>query len=913
MVEFARRIQQLMALSVNEYGRKIFIVSFQVFFLVSMLLCVGVVDTQAKEKKGTICVLPFQINANKSFSHLLEGLQKMLSFRMKQNGFTTIPPETINKEPIVFSKILQDKELVRLGNRFKADWVVKGSMTQIGDKGSIDLKVVDVSGKKMPFFIFQVIEDMDEVPESVKRLALSVEDRITGVPQVDSVHVAGNRRIEKAAILAVVGTQAGDRLDLDKLDQDLRDIYKMGYFKDVTMDVSNGPAGKVITFNVVEKPSVGKIVFVGNDEYDDEDLQKELGINLYSILDFNAVKQSVNRLYDFYKDKGYYNAEIKETTESIPNNEVLLRYNIKENDKVYILKIEFKGNKAYDSDQLSDIMETRTKWFLSWITKAGILDKKKLEFDAHKITSFYHNHGYIKAKVGEPKVYYDDKIKGLVVSIDISEGERYEVDKVNVAGDLIEPADQLLKNVQIGKDGEDKVFNRETVRKDMIRLQDIYANDGFAYAEIKPIIKEDDEKHLADITYHISKGPKVRFERITITGNQHTRDKVIRRQLKVMEGDYFSGQGLQRSTENLRRLGFFEDVQFHTKKGTRDDLMDLNVDVKEKGTRTFSVGAGYSSAYSAFVTFSVSDENFMGLGQRLSATARIGGKNTEFDIRFLEPWLFDTRLSLGADIYKFTQEYTDYTRASYGTRISLGAPLYLDYTRGTLMYGYDHANISDVSNEASYIIRDMTGNNVTSSLTLVLRRDSRDRTFNATRGSINEVSVQYAGGFLQGTEQFTKYRARSAWYFPLFWSTVFMVQGRAGYIEDRGQLSAYQKFFLGGINTIRGYDFNTVSPIDPATGDYIGGNKMMVYNLEYHFPLLKEQGLTGLVFFDAGNVWTTESADAYNFSGLMKSVGAGVRWFSPLGPLRLEYGWKLDTQPLDDSAGKWEFSIGGTM
>ncbi|MCP4575782.1 MAG: outer membrane protein assembly factor BamA [Deltaproteobacteria bacterium] len=909
MAEFARCVKGFMVFSVDKHGRKAVIALSQAFLLVLMIFCVGVVETPAAEKKGTICILPFQINASKSFAHLQKGLQKMLTFRMGQNGFKTIRPETINQDPIVFSKILKNKIMVGLGNRFKADWMVKGSMTQVGDKGSIDLKVVDVSGKKMPFFIFQVIEDMDEVPESVKRLALSVEDRITGVPQVDSIHVAGNRRIEKAAILAVVGTQPGDRLDLDKLDKDLRDIYKMGFFKDVTMDVSDGPAGKVVTFNVVEKPSVGKIVFVGNDEIDDEDLQKELGINLYSILDFNAIKHSVNRLRDLYKEKGYYNAEIKETTETLPNNEVLLKYDVKEHDKVYILKIEFKGNKAYDSDELRDIMETSTKWFLSWITKAGILDKKKLEFDAHKITSFYHNHGYIRAKVGEPKVYYDDEIKGLVVVIEVDEGARYEVNDVNVAGDLIEPADELLKTVNIG---EEKVFNRETVRKDMITLQDIYANHGFAYSQIKPIIKEDDENHTADITYNIAKGPKVRFERITISGNQHTRDKIIRRQLKVMEGDYFSGRGLKRSSENLKRLGYFEDVQMHTQKGSRDDLMDLNVEVKEKGTRTFSVGAGYSSAYSAFVTFSVSDENFMGYGQRLTASARIGGKNTEFDIRFLEPWLFDTRLSLGADLYKFSQEYSDYSRSSYGTRVSLGAPLYLDYTRGTLMYAYDHANISDVADTASQVLKDMTGDNVTSSLSLLLRRDSRDRTFNTSRGSVNEFSIQYAGGFLAGNELFTKYRARSAWFFPLFWNTVFMVQGRAGYIQDRGKLSVYQKFFLGGINTVRGYDFNTISPIDPATGDYIGGEKMMVYNVEYSFPLLQEQGVTGVVFFDAGNVWTDESEDAYNFSGLLKSVGAGVRWFSPLGPLRLEYGWKLDKDE-DEGAGKWEFSIGGAM
>ncbi|OQY45603.1 MAG: hypothetical protein B6240_08550 [Desulfobacteraceae bacterium 4572_87] len=302
----------------------------------------------------------------------------------------------------------------------------------------------------------------------------------------------------------------------------------------------------------------------------------------------------------------------------------------------------------------------------------------------------------------------------------------------------------------------------------------------------------------------------------------------------------------------------------------------------------------------------------MGYGQKLTASARIGGKNTEYDIRFLEPWLFDTRLSLGADIYKFSQEYNDYSRASYGTRISLGAPLYLDYTRGTLMYAYDHANISDVASTASQILKDMTGDNVTSSLALMLNRDSRDRTFNTTRGSINEASVQYAGGFLSGDEQFTKYRVRSAWFFPMFWDTVFMVQGRAGFIQNRGKLSVYQKFFLGGINTVRGYDFNTISPIDPVTGDYIGGEKMMVYNVEYAFPLLQEEGVVGVVFFDAGNVWTDESDEAYNFSGLMKSVGAGVRWFSPLGPLRLEYGWKLDKLE-DESSGKWEFSIGGMM
>ncbi|MBW1780352.1 MAG: outer membrane protein assembly factor BamA, partial [Deltaproteobacteria bacterium] len=699
----------------------------------------------------------------------------------------------------------------------------------------------------------------------------------------------------------------GDRLDYNKLDRDLRDIYKMGFFKDVRMETEDGPAGKVVTFHVVEKPSVGKIVFVGNDEIDEDDLKKELGINLYSILDNNEIRQSINRLKELYRTKGYYNAEIEETTEPIPNNEVMLKYKINEHDKVYIEKIQFVGNKHFDSDQLRDIMETSEKWFLSWITKSGILDRKKLEFDVHKITSFYHNHGFIKAKLGEPKVTYDDKIEGLIVTFDIIEGHQYGVDKVAVTGDLIEPAPELLKMTRIG---QGKAFNREVVRRDILALRDVYADHGYAYAEIKPIVREDDEKYLADITYDISKGPKVRFERITITGNTVTRDKVIRRELKVIEGEYFSGQRLKQSTANLNRLGFFEDVQMETKKGSRDDLMKMNIKVKERGTRTFSVGAGYSSAYSGFVTFQIADENFLGYGQKLQATARIGGKNTEFDIRFVEPWLFDTRWSFGVDLYKWDQEYQDYSRDALGVALNLGYPLDFidDYTRAFLRYDFDNSRIYDVT-ETSGPLYDMKGRNTTSSVTVTFKRDSRDELWNTTKGSINEISGQYAG--IGGDEKFSKFRARTAWFFPMLWETVFMVQGRWGYIHDRGKLSVFQKFFLGGINTVRGFDYESISPLD-SQGYRVGGTGMMCYNVEYRFPVLKEQGVVGLVFLDAGNVFDPDLGVPWSFSNIKKSAGAGVRWYSPIGPLRLEYGFNLDKKG-DESSGKWEFSVGGML
>jgi len=332
----------------------------------------------------------------------------------------------------------------------------------------------------------------------------------------------------------------------------------------------------------------------------------------------------------------------------------------------------------------------------------------------------------------------------------------------------------------------------------------------------------------------------------------------------------------------------------------------LNVKVKEKGTRTFSVGAGYSSAYSAFVTFQIADQNFLGYGQTLQANARIGGKNTEFDVKFFEPWLFDTRISFGADLYTWDQQYSDYSRDAIGAAFNFGYPLDIidEYTRAFARYDFDNSRIYDVAATQGPMF-DMKGRNVTSSATLSIKRDSRNKLWNTSKGSINELSFQYAG--LGGDEKFNKYRGRTTWFFPLFWETVFMVQGRAGYIKDNGKLSVFQKFFLGGINTVRGYDYQTISPRD-KNGYRIGGTKMLNFNVEYRFPLLKEQGVVGLVFFDAGNAF--DDSAFWNPSSLKKSAGAGVRWYSPIGPLRLEYGFKLDRQG-DESPGKWEFSVGG--
>ena len=859
------------------------------------------------QQKKTAAVLPFTIHGPQPLDALKRSLQGMLTDRLAKHGIPVIPQNDVNRHPVASLPSPDPIELINLGKNLGADLVITGSLTQIGKRISLDLKALDVTGERPPFSLFMVEDDIDRLNEAMDRASKSLYNQIVGIAQIDSVLVKGNQRVESDAILAIVESRKGESLDFDKLDKDLRAIYAMGYFNDVRIETEDGAKGKIVVFIVSEKPSIGKINFKGNKKIKADDLTKESGIKLYSIYNPNEVKQSVNKLKDYYRTEGYYNVEITDKVEEIPRNEVALTYEINEGEKIYIQKIEFIGNTKFKAGTLKDVMDTSEKSWLTWFTKAGMLDKKRLETDAQKITVFYQNQGYLRAKVGEPSVRYESGY-GLVITIEIIEGDQYFVNNVDIAGDLIKPAEELLKLVAMVK-GEP--FSREIVRKDVMTLRDVYANEGYAYAEVVPVTREDDREHTVDITYRATTGNKVRFERITITGNTSTRDKVIRRDLEVYEGEYFSGWGMRRTTENLNRLGFFENVEVQTKKGSADDLMDLNINVKERPTGSFTLGAGYSGYEGAIGTMQVSQNNLFGTGQRLMGALRIGTKSSYYDIRFTEPRVNDTKISAGIDLFKWTFEYDDYTRNSFGGALRTRFPIGLDeYTRGYARYLYDDTDITDVDSTAAFEIRDMEGRSLTSSMTVGIDRDSKDRPWGTRSGSYNNLSFEYAGGPLGGDVYFNRYEFTTQWFFPWRWDTSFMVEGRWGFVEKRegGKLPVYQKYRLGGISTVRGYDYESISPVDPATGDKIGGEKMMIYNFEFRFPLLKEQGILGVIFFDAGNAFTKD--ESWGFNDMPRSVGAGVRWYSPLGPIRLEYGYILNRRP-EDSTGGVEFQIGG--
>jgi len=860
------------------------------------------------QQKKTVAVLPFTIHAPQSLDTLKRSLQDMLTDRLAKYGIPVIPPSDVNRHPVASLPSPDPGELITLGKNLGADLVVTGSLTQIGNRISLDLKTLDVTGERPPISLFMVEDDIDRLNEAVDRASKSLYNQIAGIAQIDSVLVKGNQRVETDAILAVVESRKGESLDFDKLDKDLRAIYAMGYFNDVRIETEDGAKGKIVIFNVSEKSSIGRITFSGNKKIKADDLTKESGIKLYSIYNPNDVKQSVNKLKDYYRQEGYYTVEITDRVEEIPRNEVALTYEIKEGDKVYIQKIEFVGNTKFKAGKLKDVMDTSEKGLLSWFTKSGVLDKKRLETDVQKITVFYQNQGYLRAKVGEPTVRYEPGY-GLIITIEIIEGDQYIVDEVSVTGDLILPAEELLKKVVTMVKGEP--FSRELVRKDVMALRDVYANEGYAYAEVVPVTKEDDRDHTVDITYQATKGSKVRFERINITGNTATRDNVIRRELEVYEGEYFSGWGMRKSTENLNRLGYFDDVEVQTKKGSAENLMDLGIHVKEKPTGSFTLGAGYSGSDGPTGSVTVAQKNLFGTGRTLMAQMRISSVSQFFDIRYTDPRLWDTQLSGGIDLINWERQYDFYTRDSMGGTLRLGFPLGLDaYTRGLVMYAYDDTLIKDVGSDTALEVREMEGRFLTSSMTFSVIRDSKDRPWNTRSGSYNMLAFQYAGGVLGGDVYFNRYEATTQWYFPWRWDTAFMVEGRWGLMQEREEkrIPIYQLYRIGGINTVRGYDVDSISPIDANTGDTLGGPKMMIYNFEFRFPLLAEQGVTGVVFFDMGNVFRKN--ETYTFSNIPRSAGAGFRWYSPLGPIRLEYGYILNRRP-GDPTGNVEFQIGG--
>jgi outer membrane protein insertion porin family len=850
-----------------------------------------------------VLVLPFDIYSQEDLAYLGNEVPKALGSQLTQEGASVVGQEIVDTLSWKEKKGHVD-DLRSLCIETGADYVIWGSMTWIGRKFSIDAKLVKAFGKTPPETIYVAGEGIENLSGTMKTLSQNLGLKLFKREKVAKIQVVGQRRIEKDAIERKIKTKPGEVFLAQALSEDLKAVYAMGYFEDIRIEADDGPDGKIITFHVEEKPTLRVIRISGNKVYDDDEIKEDLTIKTGSILNIFMIQRNVRRIEELYREKNYHNVKVTYAIHELSKNQADLEFVVEEGVKIRIKTITFEGNTAFDNKELKKLMKTSEKGFWYWLTASGELNEEDLNQDANKIAAYYHNNGYIQAKVGEPQTEYIGD--WIYVKVKIDEGPRFKVGTVDVQGELVLPEEEMLAKLKIT---EEEYYNREVVRNDTLVLSDLYSDEGYAYADISPNISQDAEALVVNITYTLKKGKEIYFERIIISGNTRTRDKVIRRQLSVYEQEKYSGVRLKKGIQNLYRLDYFEDIKVNTVKGTSDDKMILKIDVAEKPTGFFSVGGGYSSIENMFAVGSVTERNLFGRGQTLQFKAEVGGTSTRYTLSFTEPWLFDIPLSAGADLYNWEYEYDTYDKDSIGGRLRFGYQIFED-VRSYLYYRYDIADVKNIDeDEASDDIKDLEGINVTSSITNKWTYDTRDRLFSPTKGQNHSVGIEYAGGPLGGDMAFTKYLAETGVYIPLFLGTTGFLHAEGGFVHENpgGKLPDYERFYLGGMNSVRGFDSEQIHALDDD-GNKIGGEKYLQLNVEYIVPLVKEAGVNGVVFFDTGAVFNSE--DAIEGEAFRESAGVGVRWYSPIGPIRVEYGWILDLKEGEDTTGRWAFSMG---
>ena len=778
---------------------------------------------------------------------------------------------------------------------------------------------------------------------------------------ITEVRVEGNRRVESAAVIRSLKNKVGSAYDPALTGSDLQALWALGYFADIQLLTQVLPQGGLAYIvRVVERPSIRNITLEGNEELSKDDFKDDIDIKRYSILDLDAVRRNAKKIQAKYFEKGFFLAEvtfrIDPVTPTSPDakaapaqpkaanlgpistaaEQVDVVFVINEHAKVMVKSISLIGAIKVPAEDLKAQMLTHEGNYLSFITQDGTFREEMFQRDLAVIEAAYYDRGYLNVKVEKPSVSLSPDKKLIFIDVRIEEGDAFRVSKIDFAGDLLFPKEEMRLQV-VSREGE--YFSRQAIIHDDTALAEMYQDLGYAYANWSPETIIDPAAKTVQVIFTVQKGKPQTVETISIVGNTKTRDRVIRRQMRIYEGELFRGTGMRVSKERITALGYFETVEINFKPGSDDTHVAVTVEVKEKATGSFQVGAGFSSVESFIFTAQVSQNNFLGWGNTASISAQVSGLRQLFTASFFEPYFLDTDFIFTLDLFRTQVDSFDFTRESAGGAIGWGYHLLDDLTAAvtyTLEYvsaipggsGINGGLIPTSGAIPSPANRFKSGR--TSSARFSLTYDKRDNRLYPTKGMLLYGSVELAPEFLGGNFNFARFQAYSRFYFPLPAGMVFKTQFTVGYIAELNPdnpLPISEQYLLGGINSLRGYALNSISPTlligTLARGDFIasqfttGGNKEFIANFELEFPIIQKAGVRGVIFLDAGNVF---AVDANFFQdkqyrlplGLFWATGFGIRWFSPVGPLRFEWGIPLTPRPQDQGI-LFEFTIGNSF
>ena len=734
---------------------------------------------------------------------------------------------------------------------------------------------------------------------------------------VKAIDIQGNKSIGIAQVLARIKTRVGEEYQDSVVSDDLKRLYNTGHFSDVQIDHEPLDDGYKVIVKLKEKPIVQEITFSKIRYYNKKYLLKQMKTKQDKFLDNKTLKEDINMIEDLYKKKGLTQAKVDvESFIDDTTNKATLHFIIREGYKVKIKRIYFFGNTAFRDKRLMKVIKSR--W--AWLFGSGLLKEETLEDDMTAIKNFYEQNGYLDTKAA---YQIEPLYKGLVnVNITIQEGKRYFVGDVSFSGNVILSEYDIKSHIKNLKEGN--FFSHEKMQEDIGNIREAYFDRGYISALVEEATSFNAETGKVDVKISIKEGKLAYINKIKIQGNAHTRDIVIRRELRMYPGDQFDGAKLRLSKQRLKDLGFFEDVGYDIEDTDQEDLKDLVVQVKESKTGTFSFGGGYSTVDRLVGFIEVEQKNFdisnwstfTGGGQDLRIRAQIGSSQRNLLLSYTEPWLFDHPISAGFDAY-LTENLKDgstgysYDQKVIGGDLRLGKAINDNLSVGAV-YRLEHINISNLDDGVSEALAEQAGNSLVSSLGLSVTHDYRDSKLSPTKGWSVTNNADLAGGPLGGDKNFYRLQTSGQYFYPLKFNdvtTVLEISGRTGFVQsypNTPDVPIFERYFTGGQDSIRGYDERTVGPLDPNTNDAIGGDAILLGSVEYTVPIIEI--VKGAVFFDTGNVW--DKLRNYGTGGVKSGTGVGLRVKTPIGPIKLDYGIPLDKQPgKTDKSGKFYFSV----
>jgi outer membrane protein insertion porin family len=777
---------------------------------------------------------------------------------------------------------------------------------------------------------------------------------------IGQISVEGAQRVDPNDVVGAIRLRRGAVCSDEDVTRDARTLWRLDLFDDIQVRAAR--RGNVVDLTIVvrERPAIGTIVYQGNDEVSDDDLDEEVDLTEGDIVDLEEVREALEKVRDKYAEEGYFLAQVRYELRPVGDDgaEVEVVFIIDEGEEVAVRSIRFVGNHEVSSSDLRGAMETSQLGFFSRIFSGASFSNETFENDVTAIQAYYYDQGYLAVAVGTPRVELSPDRRYIDITIPVDEGPRFRVGRIEVAevdseGTEVEtllPIEELRDGVGV-ESGD--WFSRTQIAEGLQNLTRNYRDEGYAYASLEPETEVDSERRIVDINVNIERGPIVYIERINITGNTKTRDRVIRREMMLLEGMRYHQSLLERSRMNIMALSYFERVDFSQEEGSAPDRIIINVEVAERATGTFQVGAGFSSLEQFVLQAQINQQNLFGRGQSLSLQLQVSAIRQNIQLSFYEPWFLQTQWGLSVDLTKNNSQNAAFRTNQTSAGIALGHPIYDRRLRFSFGYrieysdiGASNRNFAGVSQAQAFnafqqsSLSNRFAAGITSSVRLSLSWDSRDNRMSPTNGLYSSYSAQIADPILGSDNTFVQQDFFFRFYKRVFGPVILRGNFEVGLItsrSDRG-VPIYKRYYLGGIYSVRGYDYYSLGPTalisrsvnpdaDPGTrGITLGGNVQAFYQLEAEFIILESAGIRGVIFTDGGNAWNLErnireapdsddiAYSVVNFNPLQirTSVGFGFRWISPMGPLRFEWGIPLNRRS-GEGPVEFQFTIGNSF